>query len=431
MPTMNLARALVRALEIWAIVTLSFTVFFIRWLALRLRGASRDRRRALLHETLLLVLGSLGATFVKIGQYLSTRPDLVPPHLAGALSRLQDAVPPFPYPQVRATLCAELGDAPEEVFSDVDPYPVASASVAQVHAATLVGGRKVAVKVLRPGIRRTVRTDLFWLRFLARAVAALPRTDTLSPVEVVEEFSAALWQQLDLLVEARNNEQFAHNFADNPDVTVPKLERSLCTSKVLCMEFVDGRGMLHGDWDRDTRVALARAGYRMLLRMVFAHGFVHADLHPGNMLVRDGGIVLLDLGLVSRLDPAKRAVLVRLFAGWLGRSPDRVTEALLGLLPARDADVSSTPNTDELGPAVMELMDRYTTVELGRVGLGEVLGQMLCLLYAHGLRVDPSLTMTIVSLGIVEGVGRQLAPYLDLMQESMAAVAEIGIPLGS
>lgn len=426
---MTIFGATLRAAQIGLLLLLHGVSYALRWTGLRLSRAPLERRQALLHETLLLLLGGLGATFIKVAQYLSTRPDLLPERICRTLGTLQDAAPPYPYREVWHTLWTELGEPPEQLFADLDPYPVASASIAQVHRGTLADGRKVAVKVLRPGIERTVQVDLFWLRLGARLVALLPGTTTLSPVAVVEQFSDALRRQLDLRVEAENNLRFAQNFAETPGVRVPELCPDLCTRRVLTMSFVEGAGLLQGERDEAEREALARAGYRMLLRMIFVHGFVHADLHPGNLLVApDGDLVLLDLGVVSELSEQRRDALLRLMAAWLGRNPEAVCGRLLELLPAQD---SGAAPAETLRAEVERLLERYATVSLAQTSLGQVLGDLLRLLYRCQLRVDPALTMTILSLGIVEGVGRQLAPNLDLMREAAVAVAEVGIPLST
>lgn len=418
-------QSFIRTAQILGIVVLHGVVVLIRWSWLRLRGGAPASRRALLHQSLLHLFGSLGATFIKIAQFLSTRPDLVSVELAQTLQRLQDRVGPFPYPAVWRILNSELGATPEEVFLELDPYPVASASVAQVHRAVLKGGQEVAVKVLRPDIERTVPLDLRLMRFGARLLALLPISRILSPVEVLQEFSLALEKQLDLALEARNNRRFAANFEADAAVGVPQLHPRFCTGKVLCMDFVRGEKILGPARGPARSKRLARAGFRLLLTMIFKHGFVHADLHPGNILVtEDDELVMLDMGLVARLSPGHRQALRDLLSAWMARDAGRVCQVLVRFLrPSEDP-----PDPGPFQQEVEELLDRFQTVQLGQMQLGQVLLEMLRLLRRQGLRAEPGLTMVIISIGVVEGVGRQLAPDLDLVAEALtfysAAMAE-------
>ena len=421
---MTTLRTTARALFIWAVFLLFGTVFAVRWAALMLttRGrASPDQRAEVIGQTLLLLFGTLGATFIKVAQYLSTRPDLVPPVVATALQQLQDRAEPFPYHQVRSILRHELGEDPEQLFRELDPYPVACASVAQVHRGLLAeDGQEVALKVLRPGIERVVALDLSLMRVVARLLCVIPPVRMLALEQVVEEFAQAIQAQLDLGIEAQNNLTFAANFADDADVDVPALVPRLCSRRVLCMEFIEGRKILSDQQlPAEEAQRLARAGFRLLLRMIVAHGFVHADLHPGNLLVSGQRLVMLDLGLVARLSPAHRVALMQLFAAWLARDAARICQVMNQLLVG---EVPAEGNP-ELEQQVSEMLERYSTVALGQVSMAQVLQEVLRLMRRHQLQVQPALTMVILSVGLVEGVGRQLAPELDLAQEAVSYAA--------
>jgi ubiquinone biosynthesis protein len=405
-----------RALQVIGLLWLHGAVFFCRWLAHRMRRASQQDRLALLGESLLHLLRSLGATYIKVGQFLSTRGDLVPLPVLSALQKLQDRVGPFPYAQVRRTLEAELGEPPERIFVELDPYPVASASVSQVHRGLLRDGRVVAVKVLRPDIERTVRLDLAVLRLCARGLAVVPRFRPFQPVAVVEEFSRAVGLQVDLQIEAANNRIFAANFAHGDSVKVPLLVPDLCTARVLCMEYVPGVKILSRAWDPGRGEDLARLGFRALLQMIFVDGFVHADLHPGNLMVHEGRLYLLDLGLVARLTSQHRQILARLFAAWARKDAAQVAEVVLELAPSGGSSV----DLDRLRQELAGLMIRYGTLALAEVQLGAVLLDVARLLPRHGVRLEPALTMIIIAIGVVEGLGRALAPHLDLVREALS-----------
>ena len=422
---MDLLQIGFRALYIGLVLSSHGLVFACRLVALRLRGAPAEERTALVGQTLLLVFGTLGATFIKVAQYLSTRPDLVPKDVSRGLQKLQDRVAPFPYHDVRRILLAELDDPPEEVFSELDPYPEASASVAQVHRGVLMrDGSEVAVKILRPDIERVVALDLSLMRLTARLLNVIPALRILSPVRVVDEFAAAIRQQLDLRIEAANNLRFTENFADDADIAVPGLVQDLCTRRVLCMEFIRGDKVLGPLREAEESERLARTGFRMLLKMVFVHGFVHADLHPGNLFVAGDRLVMLDLGLVARLTPEHRTTMVQLFQAWLARDPVLVCEVMQRLL---EGEAPSKEGLDLLHAQVTELLARYSSVSLSEVSMAEVMLKVLRLMHQHQLQVQPALTMVILSMGVVEGVGRQLAPHLDLAQEAMGMAMGMGV----
>ena len=381
------------------------------------RRVPAPERALALGRGLASLCGLLGATFVKAAQYLTTRPDLVSPHLIRGLERVQDRVDPFPYPAVWRALSLGLGGTPEDVFQQLDPYPVASASVAQVHRGVLSSGEEVAVKVLRPGVRRQVALDLWLMRPLARILSWIPPLRMFCPVEVLDQFAHALSQQLDLRIEARNNRAFASHFDGDASVGVPALVPELCSADVLCMTFIRGERLAALDPTPEQGEALARAGFGALLRMIFVNGLVHADLHPGNLLVQQERLIMLDMGLVCEVSPQRKAQLMALITAWLSGDPDAVTAAAQTLLdhaPSEDADTA--PLRDD----VAALMDLHGDLRLAETSLGQVLLELLRLMRRHQLKVQPSLTMVIVALVIVEGVGRQLAPSLDLIEETRA-----------
>src|SRR6185503_9785619 len=204
----------------------------IGWLWLLARRSGRDRRRAWLGRVVVDLFRELGATFIKVGQIMSTRPDLIPEYISGALTELQDAVGPFPFESVVSTVEHDLGRPLSSVFAEFAPVPIASASVSQVHKARLPDGRIVAVKVRRPGVVDLCTFDLAVMRLGARALAAIPSIATLAPVDTVEEFGRAVFAQLDFRIEARNNRRFRHNFRDVPSVVFPELVEALSSERI-------------------------------------------------------------------------------------------------------------------------------------------------------------------------------------------------------
>src|SRR5689334_16524181 len=260
------------------------------------------------------LLERLGATFVKFGQILGTRPDLLGPGIIEALSRLHDRVPPAPYPVMLAVIDAELPPDKRATVVEIEPVPVAAASVAQVHRAKLTDGRPVALKVQRPEARAQIERDLVLMGLGVRLIDAIPSVHLLSLPGSVERFGAALRGQLDFRLEAENNRRFARNFADVEGVDVPFLYDDLCTERVLAMEFIDGVKATQPEKVGGDRAKLARTGAAAILKMVFEDGFVHADLHPGNILLTPERVVLIDLGLVAEIPPELMRPWVETFA---------------------------------------------------------------------------------------------------------------------
>jgi ubiquinone biosynthesis protein len=413
---MQALRFIGRGFWVGAILLVHGVIWFVGWLGLLLSFRSRATRRAWFAGRMASLLIALGATFVKVGQIMSTRPDLFPPHIIAALTRLQDNVGAFGWAAVERTVLEDLGKPIAELFASFEREPIASASVAQVHRATLASGEEVAVKVRRPGLDDLVRFDLSIMRLFARVIAVIPSLRLLAPVESVDEFGRAIRAQIDLRIEAGNNARFTANFAGDPDVTFPKLYPELCSRRVLTMAFVHGAKILDAPAKQGADATrLARIGFRTLLKMVFADGFVHADLHPGNILVDDSGtIVILDLGLTSELDEAARRAFALFFASWTGGNGKVMAKLMSELSPsAHVADYAAYERE------VDEFVGRYLGKALGEVQVSTVAFDMFNILRRHRVRVNPVYTMCNVAIAVTEGIGKQLDPRLDLVQEAM------------
>ncbi|HEU5055596.1 MAG TPA: AarF/UbiB family protein, partial [Kofleriaceae bacterium] len=296
----NLLRGLFLFLFLLVVSAIYGVGRLLLWITVRDR-AERERRVARWRgRCLRRSMTMLGATFIKMGQVLSSRPDLLPPETIDELKVLQDRLPAFGFRRVRRLVERELGRPLEEVYSEFDREPVAAASVAQVHRARLAGGPEVAVKVLRPSIRRQVERDATVLLFGARVLALHPRIRLNDPVAHLRHFVDAIVAQTDLTREADNYERFAANFASAHDVAFPAVHREYSSKSVLTMEFV--RGTRFDARDRSHDRALAATIRLLMFRMCFDHGFVHADLHPGNFFVReDQKLVVFDAGMAKLL----------------------------------------------------------------------------------------------------------------------------------
>ena len=405
------------------VVMLGYSAYwFGGWLMLLVTLRGKAARQRWFAARLAGLMTALGATFVKVGQIMSTRPDLFPPHVIGALARLQDDVGAFAWRHVEAAFRADLGKTPDELFATFERTPIASASVAQVHRATLADGTVVAVKVRRPGLPALVSFDLAVMRVVAHLVALVPPARLLAPVESVDEFGRAIRAQIDFTLEAGNNRRFAANFAGDPDVGFPALHPALCSPRILTMGFVDGAKVLAAPRQLGADPGrLARIGFRTLLKMVFADGFVHADLHPGNIMVEPSGrVVLLDLGLTAVLDEDNRRAFARYFAGWASGDGKLMAKLMAELSPR--ARVRDYPAYER---EVVAFVARYHGKALGEVQVSTVALDMMNILRRHRVRVNPVYTMCNVAIAVTEGIGKQLDPGLDLMREALPFFAGI------
>ena len=359
-------------------------------------------------------LETLGPIFVKFGQVLSTRRDLLPPDIADELARLQDRVPPFFADQVIATLTRVYGRPVEDVFREFDRAPVASASVAQVHIAQLPDGTEVAVKVLRPGIARVIAGDLALLHAGATLVEWLWSDGRrLRPHEVVNEFAKHLEVELDLLREASNASQLRRNFEGSPLLLVPRVHWDYCSSEVMVMERMRGTPVSHVEALRSQGVdipRLARAGVEIFFTQVFRDGFFHADMHPGNILVTpQGQYVALDFGIMGTLTEIDKNYLAQNFLAFFRRDYRRVAEAHIesGWAP-RETRV------DDFEAAIRAVCEPIFAKPLKEISFGRVLLRLFQASRRFNIQIQPQLVLLQKTLLNIEGLGRELDPDLDL-----------------
>lgn len=369
-------------------------------------------------ELLARALESLGATFVKLGQILGSRPDLLPPGILQAMARLQDDVEPLPFEAVDRVLRREWGAARDEI--EVAREPMAAASVAQVHAGTLATGERVAIKIQRPEARAQIERDLVLMTLVARLLDLVPSLHLISLPGAVERFGEALHDQLDFRKEAANNRRLAHNFRREKKVRVPRLFDALCTAEVLTMELVQGfkatrpeavGAGLDEAQRTAARVELAARGGRAILKMVFEDGFVHADLHPGNILLsEDGTMTFLDLGLVAEIAPDLMRPWVDTFSALAGRDGARAAELFYTYAPFADVEDYAQYERD-----VASYLARIYGARLAEVEVSVVVSGMMNVLRRHRVQVDPVFTVVNVALLVAEGLGKQLDPHVDLV----------------
>jgi ubiquinone biosynthesis protein len=369
-----------------------------------------------------LALEELGPIFVKFGQAVSVRRDLLPEDIAVELARLQDQVPPFGSDEVEAIVVRAFGRPVEAVFAEFDLTPLAAASIAQVHSARLPDGSDVVVKLLRPRVRRQIERDLELLYFLARiARSTIEGSDRLHPVEVVAEFERNLLHELDLLREAANASQLRRNFEGSELLYVPEIYWDYCRSNVLTMERIWGVPISAMDELRAANTdfrQLAENGVEIFFTQVFRHNFFHADMHPGNIFVDVSNpakprYMAVDFGIVGSLNPSDQTYLAENFLAFFERDYRRVA-----LLHIDSGWVPPDTRPDELEGAIRAVCEPVFNKPLREISFGLVLVRLFETARAYRMEVQPQLVLLQKTLLAIEGLGRQLYPDLDLWQNA-------------
>ena len=359
-------------------------------------------------------LEDLGPIYVKFGQILSTRRDLLPDDIALELAHLQDDVPPFPGTQARAAIEAALGAPVEEIFQQFDETPLASASIAQVHVAQLKDGTDVVIKVLRPNIRQQITRDVNLLYTIARlAERYWQHGRRLRPREVIAEFEKILYDELDLLREAANASQLRRNFSGTDLLYVPEVYWPWCRPDVMVMERIYGIQVSDIDELRAQHIdlkTLSERGVEIFFTQVFRHNFFHADMHPGNIFVgSDGRYMAVDFGIMGTLNPVDQRYLAENFLAFFNRDYRRVAE-----LHVESEWVPEGTRVDEFEAAIRTVCEPIFEKPLNEISFGNVLLRLFQTARRFNMEVQPQLVLLQKTLLNIEGLGRQLYPELDL-----------------
>ena len=364
-----------------------------------------------------MICESLGPTFIKLGQVMATRPDLVPATWILELSKLHDDVPPFPFADVRRVVEEELGAPLEELFRDFEEESLAAASIAQVHRATLPDGRPVVVKVQRPDLAHLIDTDLDILRGLAeRLEEYVEEARTFRPRAVVDEFARALHEEIDFQRELESMQRYGQLFSESEIVAVPEGYPELCSARVITMERMEGFKLTDRAALEESgldAMALARNGTLILMQSVFEHGFFHADPHPGNFLVRDDGVIcVLDFGLMGELDGRRTDELLGFLVAVLLNDPDMLISQLQEM---EILDESRDPR--RLRTEMARLLNRFQDVKLGDIAAADVIGRVLDLIRGEDVNLPTDLILIIKSVGTVEGIATEICPEFQPLDE--------------
>ena len=376
-------------------------------------------------ERVRMAFEELGPTYIKLGQILSTRPDLVQVDFIHELSKLQDEVPPFPFEDARRIVESELREPLENIFESFTQTPLASASIGQVHRARYLDGEDVAVKVQRPGIRRLIDIDLEIMLHLATlAERHIEELSFHQPVRIVEEFAKTLERELDYTIEATSMERVSRQFLHDATVYIPKVYRETTTSRVLTTELVQGIKVSKLDlldqegYDRKT---ITFRGAQICLRQIFNHGFFHADPHPGNIFVLpDNVICLLDFGMVGAIDRNTREDFVELVDSIVRKDETRAAQCLLKI-----TSWDEEPDMRSFEKDVSEFIGEHLYKPLKEIELGKLLQQLLELSARHRLRIYPDIFLMMKALSTVEGVALLLDPDFDMLQHAEPFIKKV------
>lgn len=390
------------------------------------RGAKSEPQPRTFAMRVRLALQELGPTFVKLGQTLSTRDDLFPPDIVDELAVLQDDVPAEPFDVVQQVLDQEGIDAKlEAAGATLDPQPVAAASMAQVHYATLATGERIVLKVQRPGIEETMLADL---RLLEDLATILERDDeireTFRPSAVVREFERSVVRELDFSLEGRTMDRVRRNFAGDETVHVPRVHWSLTSRRVLAMEFCDG---IKIDRIENLRAAghdlerIAHRGADAMLKQIFEDGLFHGDPHPGNLRVLPDDVIgFLDFGIVGRLDEPLRDVLVDLLLAIVRGDAATIVDVALAA-----GQVPDEVDLRSLRCDIEDLLDLFRDVPLGQLQMAEVFAQFFATLQRHRIGLPQQLVLLARTIAIIESVGRELDPEFDLVSRAEPFVRRV------
>jgi ubiquinone biosynthesis protein len=386
----------------------------------------RDRLEKLSRaERVRMALEELGPTYIKLGQVLSTRPDLVSIDFVNEFAKLQDRAPVVEFEEILQTIEDELARPLSELFSRFDSTPLASASIGQVHRASLHNGEEVAVKIQRPDIEKIIEIDLEIMLHLA--TLAERHVEELSfhqPVRIVEEFARTIEREIDYTVEAGSMERVAGQFLSDPTVYVPKIYRQVSTYRVLTTEYIDGikvsdiDGLRKAGYDCSL---ITERGADVLLKQIFAYGFFHADPHPGNIFILPDNIIcLLDFGMMGAVDRNTREIFVSLVESVIGRDEPRAAQVLLKLTEWEDEPEAVTLEKD-----VADFISRHLYRPLKEVQLGKLLQHLLELATKHRMRLPPDIFLMLKALSQVESVARMLSPDFDIIQKATPFIRQV------
>src|SRR3989338_2563065 len=357
----------------------------------------------------------LGPTFIKFGQLLSLRPDVVPPEYIAEFEKMQDHTPPVPYASIRQTIKEEFGKDPHEIFASFEEKPIASASLAQVHRARLKSGAVVAVKVQRPGIERIIKEDIEILHFLAEWLHKHKALHDFPLPLLVEEFKRWTLRELNFMYEASNTKLVGENFRNSRDVIIPHVYDEYTSRRVLTMQFITGvpiHNFMKLKKNKNLNIIIRKA-YRALIEMVLSHGIFHADPHPGNILIHNDKIAFIDFGVVGRFDDNLRSLTLKLLNATVTNDADMALNAILDLQRK-----NSIANKQQLERDIQDILDQVRIEKLKDVQISHLMTSVLETIHRHKIEVPIDFTLFAKTVITMEGVGLRYSPNFRLLAQT-------------
>ncbi len=367
-------------------------------------------------ERLRMVFEELGATFIKLGQMLSLRSDIIPAEFTREFSKLQDSVQKDDTNKIKSVLLKEYGKPVNEVFLDFEETPIAAASIAQVHKARLKSGEEVAVKILHPGVVVKIESDLEILKYISRLIEThIPESEPYQPVETIKEFEKSIKKELSLTLEGQNIDTFRNYLQDDPTIKLPLVYWEYSTESILVTEFINGikiSDIQNNEVADIDRKQITMNAANSLMKQIFEIGLFHADPHPGNIFVLPGNVIApIDFGNVGRIDDDMRNVFIEMIIGIVDQDPHRITRALV------DIDfVDDHTNLRRLKIDLMEFIQHYYKVSLNKINLSKLIDEFIELLRAHQIKLPADLSILIRTLAISEAVARELYPQFNFAE---------------
>ncbi|MCK4592102.1 AarF/ABC1/UbiB kinase family protein [Candidatus Parcubacteria bacterium] len=382
-------------------------------------------QRLTLPQRTRLACEELGPTFIKLGQILSVRPDLIPYEFTKEFSKLQDEVLPFSFEEVEEQFERELGKSINELFIEFDKRPVAAASLSQVHKAKLISGETVAVKIQRPNVRKVIETDISILFSLVKfAEKRFINGRLFQPVEIIREFSQSVEKELDFINEGHNIEKFRTNFRESETVHIPKVYWKSTTKKILTMEFIEGvkisKVINLKDSNFDKKIISDR-GIDMILKQILVDGFFHGDPHPGNIFImKDNIIAPIDFGMVGRIEENTMINMADFLIAAISNDADKVVRVLENM-----DIVDSEMDLKKIRVEIGYFMDKYYNVSLKQLEMGRIIEEIMKIMIQHQIKVPSDLVLLTKALVTIEGIGRELDPDFNMVARAKPFANEL------
>lgn len=390
----------------------------------RIKARIEEKKKFSIEKRLRLTLERLGPTFIKFGQVLSVRPDLIPKSYIKELEKLQDKVPSFSFAIAEEQIKKELGKSIKEIFSNFEEKPVASASISQVHKAVLKNGKVVAVKIQRPDVRKIMETDIEIMFYVAKLLEKhIEKIRKFNPVQIISEFEKWTEKELDFKREALNAKRFARNFSGDKEIKIPEIYDEFTTDKILVMEFIDGIELHNIDQIKNKKInlkPLIEHGFNAVLTQVFVHGFFHADPHPGNIIItNDKKIAFIDFGIVGHFDESLKAKSIDLFYGIIENDTEKVVETLIEL------SGTEIEGKEELKYEISDILEPLQIAGIENVKISYILEEIMDLALNYGLKMPMPFVLFGKTIITLEGIAIEYDPKFKIVENSKPFIEKL------